>query len=334
VPPAPSPPVQPLAQGPHITFDKLVHEFGPITDTREHPASFRFTNTGTETLIISKISATCGCTVPKLERRQFQPGESDTIAVTFDPRGRSGDTDKFISVVTNARPVAVIKLRINALVEPMLRCEKFQRMGNLKLGEEHKSVFRLSYDDPDLEIRNMTVNTPHVTARLLALGAAGPTVGGKPTYEGAIEVTVSKDAPWGVIYATRVELAVFGRSEPQRNPIEFEYSVYISGNINGELRAAPTALSLGRLQMNQSYEKAVVLMRSTGAPFTVTGAHISETSMPGVEVRVEPGGSDRHRIIVHGSTGSFRGGFKGIVTINTDVPGEEAVTIRFAGSVM
>jgi hypothetical protein len=333
-PPAPSPPVQPVAQGPHITFDKLVHEFGPITDTRTHPASFRFTNTGTETLIISDITATCGCTVPKLERRQFPPGESDTIAVTFDPRNKSGDTDKFITVVTNARPEPLIKLRINALVEPMLRCERFHRMGDLALGQEHKSVVRLSYDDPDLEIRNMTVNNPHVTARLVEMGKARPTVGDKITYEGAMEVTLSPDAAWGVIYATRVKLTVFGRPEPSRDPIEFEYSMYISGDINGELRAAPTSLGFGRLQMNQPFEKAVVLMRSTGAPFTVTGAHISETSIPGVEVRVEPGGSDRHRVVVHGSTGSFRGGFKGVVTINTDVPGEETVTIRFAGSVM
>jgi hypothetical protein len=235
-PPASSPPVRPVAQGPHITFDKLVHEFGPITDTREHPASFRFTNTGTETLIISDINATCGCTVPKLERRQFQPGESDTIAVTFNPRNRSGDTEKLISVVTNARPEPVIKLKINALVEPMLRSERFHRMGDLALGQEHKSVVRLGYDDPDLEIRSMNVNNPHVTARLLEMGKARPTVGDKFTYEGAFEVTLSPDAPWGVIYATRVTLAVFGRPEPHSAPMEWEYSVYISGNINGTRR--------------------------------------------------------------------------------------------------
>jgi len=254
--------------------------------------------------------------------------------VTFNPRNKSGDTGKDITVVTNAKPESSIKLRVHALVEPMLRCERFHRMGDLALGQEHKSVVRVNYDDPDLEIRNLTVNSPHVTARLLEMGKARPTVGDKTTYEGAIEVTVSPDAPWGVVFATRVQLAVFGRPEPQLAPLDFEYSVYVSGNINGELRAAPTSLGLGRLRMNQSYEKAVVLLRSTGTPFTVTGAHISETSMPGVQVRVEPGGSDRHRIILHGSTGSFRGGFKGVITINTDVPGEEAVTIRFAGSVL
>jgi hypothetical protein len=332
-PPAPSPPVQPVARGPHITFDKLVHRFGPITDTREHPASFRFTNTGTETLIISDINASCGCTVPTLERRQFQPGESDTIEVTFNPRDRSGDTDKYISVVTNAAPEPVIKLRINAVVEPMLRYERFHKMGDLALGQEHKSVVRLSYDDPDLEIRNMTVNNPNVTARLIEMGNARPTVGDKITYEGAFEVTVSPNAPWGVISATRVELTVFGRPEPHLDPIEFEYGVYVSGDIQGELRATPNRLSLGHMRMNQPYEKAVVLSRSTDQPFTITGAHISETSLPGIGVRVEPGGTTQHRIIVYGSTGSFQGGFRGIVTVNTDVPGEEVLTLRFAGSV-
>jgi hypothetical protein len=333
-PPAPSPPVLPVAQGPRITFDKLVHEFGPITDTRKHPASFRFTNTGTETLIISDINAACGCTVPKLKRRQFQPGESDTIEVTFNPRNRSGDTDKYINVVTNARPEAVVRLRINALVEPMLLCERFHRMGDLALGQEHKSVVHLGYDDPDLEIRNMTVNNPNVTARLIEMGKAGPTEEYKTAYVGAFEVTVSPNAPWGVIYATRVELTVFGRPEPHLDPIEFEYSSYVSGDIHGELRATPNSLSVGRLAMNQTYEKALVLHRSTGVPFTITGAHISETSLPGIQVRVEPGSPTRHRIILHGSTGTFRGGFRGVVTINTDVPGEETLDIRFAGAVM
>ncbi|MHC4102531.1 MAG: DUF1573 domain-containing protein [Planctomycetota bacterium] len=316
-----------------MTFEKLAHDFGPVTDTRKHTVSFRFTNTGTEKLVISNITASCGCTVPTLRRRQFLPGESDTVDVTFTPLGKPGITDKQISLVTNAKRDPVVKLGIRALVEPMLRFERFHRLGGIRLGQEHKSVIHLSFDDPDLVIRNMSVEGPHVTARLVEMGVAGPTVRGKTTYEGAIEVTISKEAPWGVIYATHVQLTVYGRPEPQDDPIEFDYRVYISGHIHGELRAQPKSLGFGRLGPNQSYEKKVTLSRSSGAPFTVTAVRISETTIPGAEVRVEPVSDAQHRIVVHGSTGNFRGGFKGVVTVNTDVPGEESLNIRFAGYV-
>ena len=65
----------------------------------------------------------------------------------------------------------------------------------------------------------------------------------------------------------------------------------------------------------------------------MSGARVSETTLPGVQVRVEPLVSAGYQIVVHGTTGAFRGGFKGVITVNTDVPGEETLIIRYAGYV-
>ncbi|MHC4764910.1 MAG: DUF1573 domain-containing protein [Planctomycetota bacterium] len=328
-----APPALPAADGPRITFEKTVHQFGSITDTKSHTATFRFTNTGTETLVISDVKAGCSCTVPTLRRRELLPGEQDTIDVTFNPRGRPGPMDESVTVVSNSKPEPTVKLTINALVEPMLRCGRLHRVGELRLGQEHKSVVRLSYDDPDLVIRDMRANSPHVTARLVEMGVVGPTVRGKATYEGAIEVTLAKTMPWGVLSGIRIQLKVYGRPEPQADPIDFDYNVFISGELYGELRATPKTLTFGRLGPNQPFEKAVTLSRSSGEPFTVTGARISETAIPGVEVRLEPVDGAPPRIVVSGSTGSHRRGFRGVITVSTDVPGEETLNIRFTGYV-
>jgi hypothetical protein len=332
--PASPPPIRVTGDGPRITFETTEHDFGPITDTRTHTASFRFGNSGTETLVISDVSASCGCTIPELGREELPPGESDTIKVTFNPRGRSGDTDNYIKIVSNAQPEEVVQLRIKGRIEPMVHCERIQRLGVLRLGREHTRMIPLSYDDPDLVIRDLTVvNNPHVTARLAEMGRAARAAGNKTIYKGAIELTLSKDAPWGIFFATRVKFTAFGRAEPQADPIEHVYSVNILGNIVGELRAEPTLFTLGPLAQNRPFEKAVTISHISGAPFTVTGAHVSETTMPGVEARVEPLPGGAHRIVVYGTTGAFFGGYQGVVTINTDVPGEETLTIRFAGRV-
>jgi hypothetical protein len=329
----PAPPALPAADGPRITFEKAVHQFGPITDTKSHTASFRFTNTGTETLVISDVKAGCSCTVPTLRRREFLPGEQDTLEITYNPRGRPGPVDESVTVVSNAKPEPTVKLTINGLVEPMLRCDRLHRLGDLRLGQEHRSVFRLSYDDPDLVIRDVTANNPHVTARLVEMGVAGPTVEGKATYEGAIEVTLAKTLPWGVLSGVRVQLTVYGRPEPRADPIDFNYNVFISAVVSGELRATPGTFTFGRMGPNQPFEKAVTLSRSSDAPFTVTGARVSETAIPGVEVRLELADSGEPRLVVSGSSGSHRGGFRGVITVNTDVPGEETLKIRFTGYV-
>ena len=72
--PQPSAEAPPVAV-PRITFDKTVHDFGRITDTRKQTALFRFTNTGTGTLKVQDMKSSCGCTVPKLARKEFPPGD-------------------------------------------------------------------------------------------------------------------------------------------------------------------------------------------------------------------------------------------------------------------
>ena len=83
---------------PVFSPDKRVHDFGPI-DAR-FPVSRTFTveNTGAAPLIITKVEAECGCTVPELLESEIAPGKSTTLTLTFDPEGKEGLVTKTISV--------------------------------------------------------------------------------------------------------------------------------------------------------------------------------------------------------------------------------------------
>ncbi len=312
----------PAGPGPRITFEEMVHEFGPVSDTRTYSTAFRFSNTGDETLVISDVKPACGCTVPTLSRRSFASGEGGVIEVAFDPSGQHGVVDKYIAVVSNAVD-GPVKLRISALVRPLLGVDKFQRLGRLPLGRETTHRLELSYEDPELHITNLSGNNPHVTARIAEMGQN----------KGAIEVTVSKEAPWGVVYATRLAITVYGRPEPGADPVEHEYTVFVTGEIFGELIADPAILSLGNLEPGRPCEAAAMLSSESGRPFSVLSAEIAESDLPGLEARVEPQGPSAARVVVHGATGTYRGSFNGAVRIVTDVPGEDALTLRFGGFV-
>ena len=318
----------PPVVGPHIEFEKLVHEFGTISETEKYNTGFRFTNTGNDVLVISQVKAACGCTVPTLSRTRFLPGEGDTIDVTFDPRGKRGDTDKYITVVSNSKPEGVVKLKIHSVIESMVYFDRFHQMGVIPLGEEVTSLVRLTYADPDLAITDLKVNSPFITPRLAAIGEVDSRVG----YSGAIELTVSKDMPWGVIFATRLTFTAHGRPQLTGEPKEYEYTVFLQGRVERDLTFSPQIISLS-LTRGQPFEGFLTVKSVSGLPFRALGATVTESTMPGVQARVEPLGQSAYKVIVAGTTANFHGQVRGVVEVSTDVPGEETIIVRFGGSV-
>lgn len=319
------------AEGPRITFERMDHAFGRITDTDVQTISFPFRNTGSEELVISQLKPSCGCTTPKLSQSRFLPGESDAIVVKFNPRGKHGPTNAQITVVTNARPEATIKLKLSAQVEPMINCERFMRMDRVPLGRDTSRRFEITYDDPGLRIGNIAVNNPHVTARVVSMGEPAVSQDGRAVHRGVLEITVSKDAPWGLLYATNLKFIAYGRPAPGRDPVEYEYTVFINGQVVGNLTMNPPIITFV-VQPDQPFEGSTRLVHTTGAPFQVLGVEVTESTMPGIRTRFEPVQSGV-RIVLYGTAAGYRGPIKGAVTVTTDVPGEESLVMRFAGRV-
>ncbi len=342
VPPAPEPvgavPATATATGPQITFANLTHDFGEITDTDKYRTSFDFTNTGSERLVIREVKAACGCTVPTLAKTEYAPGEKGKIDIVFDPKGKQDETLKYISVYTNA-PEDVVKLTLRSDIHPLLKFERFFRIGEMTMHEEHRHRLPVFYTDPDLRINRIEVRDTngvhgHITAKVAEMGEVESTSDdGLTTYKGEIEITVPADNPWGLLYGTRVNMDVYGRPRPDADPVSYTYDAFLSGSVYGELRADEPMISLSTLEPNKSYEKYYTIRRRTGQPFNVLSAIVTETSLPGVQVRVEPAGSAGQSIVVSGNTGGFHGSFKGMLAVETDVPGEESLTIPFAGRV-
>lgn len=81
-----------------------VYNFGRVTDGENVVFSFRFKNTGKNPLIIASARASCGCTVPEKPEQPIKPGEIGYLKVVFDSRGRVGQVQKEVSVVSNAYP--------------------------------------------------------------------------------------------------------------------------------------------------------------------------------------------------------------------------------------
>jgi len=60
---------------PRVSFEKTVHNFGELGIGEKGRSQFKFKNTGMALLKIGGITASCGCTVPTLSKKEYQPGE-------------------------------------------------------------------------------------------------------------------------------------------------------------------------------------------------------------------------------------------------------------------
>jgi hypothetical protein len=89
-------------EGPKIVFEESVHNFGDINQGDVVSHTFKFTNEGTEPLVLSNVLTSCGCTAPNWSRDPIPPGEEGEITVRFNSRGKIGRQNKTITIVSNA----------------------------------------------------------------------------------------------------------------------------------------------------------------------------------------------------------------------------------------
>ena len=103
-----------------ITFDRVFHDFGMVSEGEIVKTIFKFTNTSENDLYIVDAMGSCGCTVPKFPKNvPIKPGGTGEIEVNFDTNGRPDLQQKMVKVSANT-PNGGQLLRIQAFVEPKI----------------------------------------------------------------------------------------------------------------------------------------------------------------------------------------------------------------------
>jgi hypothetical protein len=104
--------------GPAVSFSRAEHNFGTIREEIGTIATqFEFTNTGTTPILIQRVSASCGCTMPTYPREPILPGQTGRISVEYHTTGRPGAFNRPVTVFTNV-PDTVFILHIRGNVTP------------------------------------------------------------------------------------------------------------------------------------------------------------------------------------------------------------------------
>lgn len=90
-----------------IQFIDSFYSFGSIKEGDVVTHAFRFKNTGTNPLLISKADVSCGCTVPSFSKEPIAPGAEGKIDVQYNSKGHPGHQHKNVIVHSNGQLEAI-----------------------------------------------------------------------------------------------------------------------------------------------------------------------------------------------------------------------------------
>lgn len=81
-------------------FENQTFDFGKIKQGEPVTHEFKFTNTGSAPMIISNVSASCGCTTPDWTKDIIPPGGKGFIKATYNAAA-AGAFSKSVTVTAN-----------------------------------------------------------------------------------------------------------------------------------------------------------------------------------------------------------------------------------------
>jgi len=315
--------------GPQLTFTNSTHDFGDIWDVATLPCTFTFVNSGDEPLIIEKVAPSCGCTTTTLEKTVYGPGESGTINAAFKPNA-TGTLRKAVTVLSNDPNAPTQKLSLAANVTAFVTpSRRFVRLAGLEQGRGGETTVRFTPAKPGF-VFEPQVKVHGNSARYVS-AAMVPPADGDTSQARTFRIIVSPEAPWGDLQAfvTITGQGATDASLPQR---PHDIKVPVLGSVQGVLRADNTLFSLGGVEPGKPFEKRIRLTHSDGAPFQILDHRITMRPKD-VSVTVLPVESGGYDLVLSGQSGDYLGSLGGTVLVRTDVPGEETLRFRTAGSV-
>ena len=77
------------------------YNYGSVPTGTTVTHQFRFRNTGSEPLVLTRVKPSCGCTTPTYSKEPVQPGEEGYIDVAFNTTGKNGIQNKSVTVSGN-----------------------------------------------------------------------------------------------------------------------------------------------------------------------------------------------------------------------------------------
>ncbi len=215
----------PAAAQPRIDFKETSWDFGRVKQGELLTHEFIFKNEGDATLVIRKVTTTCGCTAALLSADKIPPGKEGRVEIKFDTRGYGGKVTKLLYVDSNDPERNRQQLQVGADIEtppaPRIEIDPYNHDAGLVVEDEGILANLKIMNKGELELK---VEFNHRNATYAS--------GGKPVsfplkIAAGKEVAVAVRIPTGERAGVIREYLLIKSNDPMRATL----SLYISGYI-------------------------------------------------------------------------------------------------------
>lgn len=314
-----------VGQG-RIVFLRDTEDCGTIFDTDMGHVEFKFRNVGGGPLTITSVKPSCGCTVPELDKTVFEPDETGTIKVEFDPKNKQGNLSRTIQVFTDSVSTPATTITVRSHVKPIVIIDPHSvvNFASVEKGQGGTMDLKVQGRFTEFEVTRASTDDP-LNFDVEVVKGGEVEVDGEKLYESIVRVTLKKDAKPGQL---RAEISV--RTNDERKPI---FSVSAVARVLGDLELSPARMTLGRLTVGDEFEREIRVTSRSGKAFELTGANMSN---PAVHAEftvepVDPQAKTEWIVRAKGKVVAAAARFNTVVTLLSNVKDEETSEIQMYG---
>jgi hypothetical protein len=301
-----------------IHFPEPIFDFGSVWQGENVTHNFKFQNVGDDTLKISKVRASCGCSKAEASTNKIPPGRFGEIEVAFKTGGYLGRQTKNISVYSNDPTNPVVKLQLKGEVKMEVEVRpSYLSFGSIPKHTQATGQFEvIQRGEQELIIERVTTNKESLKIDSVEKQERG----GKNIY--SVKVSFNGDAPVGNLLE-RVEITT---NLERRKTI----LVPVRARILGDIQLSPERLMF---KVPAGTKRIFPVIISTkGDNFEILKIENRVKHISTEIFTVEK--FKKYRIDFEIASDTPPGTIDGTVKVYTNCPGETELTISIFGSVM
>lgn len=248
-------------------FDSTSHDFQTVARGAKATHRFRIKNLYEESVHISGVRSSCGCTTPQIVKPDLKTFETGEIITEFNTKLFNGHKSATVTVTFDRPFPAEVQLSVSGFIRTDVVLEPGEiDMGTVEAGEAAEKILGVSYAGrDDWRIVDAKTTDPHFQVELRETGRGGGHVG----YD--VVVRLTKDAPPGYIK----DQLILVTNDPKESK-ESEIPVDLEGRVLSALTVSPASLFMGAVAPGQTVTKQLVIRGKK--PFKITSIECKDGS--------------------------------------------------------
>lgn len=228
-------------------FEKQRHDFGVVARGSDVRYRLKVTNIYKETIHISDVRTTCGCTAADPSKTTLASRETAYIELTMNTKRFTRQKNSNVIVTIDQPQYAEVRIPVSAYIRTdVVLTPGGANFGGAEFGHDATRTISIAYAGRDSwKIKDIKVDNPHVDAVVVETSRGGGRVG----YD--LQLTLKKSAPIGKL-REQITLVTDDAGRPH-------IPVLVEARVEPDITVTPSVVSLGTMVPGQTKTVNVVI---------------------------------------------------------------------------